>query len=222
MAIECEHGRLARKCPTCEDASEIAELRAERDAALDRVDRSLALVTVLTAERDALRRALHNPGATHWESCHFAGPAHYGCLREQYTTLTHQLAATVEEHDALQRCLDSIAVQEPASVPAGEWTPERVAAFNATPAPNRCVACGREAGPPPAWHVCGPQRASEPALLPADTDVLSGAEEMLRRIAASSGLYLDATEAGAIVAELDRLRGAAKKTQPRDKDEEQS
>ena len=77
MAIECEHGRLARKCPTCEDASEIAELRAERDALAAEVQRAkeqkpvhLALVneqgavvdgylikTRALAEDDARRRA---------------------------------------------------------------------------------------------------------------------------------------------------------------------
>lgn len=86
------------------------------------------------------------------------------------------------------------------------------------PAP-KCPQCGQ-----------GPEKCAYfAAFCPAPTtstlspaDVLSGAEEMLRRIAATACLDLDATEAGAIVAELDRLRGAAKKTQPRDKDEEQS
>ena len=63
-------------------------------------------------------------------------------------------------------------------VPHGEWTPERVAAFNAP--------------------------FNAPALSAAD--ILDGAEEMLRRIAAATCLDLDATEAAAIVAELDRLR----------------
>ena len=68
----------------------------------------------------------------------------------------------------------------------------------------------REPSPTIFWRavaraVIADRAAQEPpALSPAD--VLSGAEEMLRRIAASAGLYLDATEAGAIVAELDRLR----------------
>lgn len=44
------------------------------------------------------------------------------------------------------------------------------------------------------------------APAPAPTDVLDAAEEMLRRIAATACLDLDAIEAAAIVAELDRLR----------------
>lgn len=55
-------------------------------------------------------------------------------------------------------------------------------------------------------------RCSAPSDPPAEplsqADILDGAEEMLRRIAASSLLGLDATEAAAIVAELDRLRAA--------------
>lgn len=42
----------------------LATMQSERDAALDRVDQSLALVTVLTAERDDLRNALR--GAVMW------------------------------------------------------------------------------------------------------------------------------------------------------------
>lgn len=54
MAIECEHGRLARKCDTCEDAREIAELRAERDA----LQRRIAELAEVADERDAAQREI--------------------------------------------------------------------------------------------------------------------------------------------------------------------